>query len=45
MKTTEEIRGIVQDIADKINAGDITVITAFDPSLDVQGYIAEAQPK
>lgn len=42
--TTPEIQAHIAELAEKINAGEITVVTAFDPELDVAGYIAAVAP-
>lgn len=42
--TTEEIRSAVTAAAEKINAGEIKVVSAFDADFDVAGYIAAVQP-
>lgn len=42
--TTEEMRTQLVELAKKINAGEIKVVSAFDESFDAAGYIASAQP-
>lgn len=42
--TTEEMRTALTGLAEKINAGEITVVSAFDADLDVAAYIAAVAP-
>ena len=42
--TTEEMRAKIVELAEKINSGEITVVSAFDETLDVAGYIAAVAP-
>lgn len=42
--TTEDMRAKISDLAGKINAGEIEVVSAFDPELDVAGYISAVAP-
>lgn len=42
--TTEEMRTALTELAEKINAGEITVVSAFDADLDVAAYIAAVAP-
>ncbi len=42
--TTEETRAAVAAAAEKINAGEITVVSAFNADFDAAGYIAAVQP-
>lgn len=42
--TTEEMRAHIAELAEKINSGEITVASSFDPELDVAGYIAAVAP-
>jgi len=43
--TTEAIRATASDLAEKVNAGEITVKSAFDETFDAKAYIDAAQPK
>lgn len=42
--TTEEMRAELTALAEKINAGEIKVVSAFDEDLDVAAYIAAVAP-
>ncbi len=42
--TNEEMRASISELAGKINNGEITVLTAFDPELDVAAYISAVNP-
>ncbi|MEG1515784.1 MAG: BMP family ABC transporter substrate-binding protein [Clostridia bacterium] len=42
--TTEEMRATISGLAEKINAGEIKVVTAFDQTFDVSGYIRAVAP-
>lgn len=42
--TTEEMRAALTTLAEKINAGEIDVVSAFDADLDVAAYIAAVAP-
>lgn len=42
--TTEEMRASIAALAEKINSGEITVVSAFDEALDTAGYIAAVAP-
>jgi len=42
--TTEEMRTALADMAEKINAGEIDVVSAFDADFDAAAYIAAVAP-
>ena len=42
--TTQEMRDAIDELAAKINAGEIDVVSAFDADLDVAGYISAVAP-
>ena len=42
--TTEEMRNTIAELTEKINNGEISVVSAFDPELDVAEYIKAVAP-
>ena len=42
--TTEEMRANIAALTEKINSGEIAVVSAFDETLDTAGYIAAVAP-